>query len=199
VVSGKAPTWLIAAVVVVLIIVVAGASMTMQMAKAGVSKAPQQKPTGAKAPEKQPAKPTEKKAEETKKPAAPSAGIKYDEAKAQEGLNYFKTIGCVACHSVSSLGVSGGAVGPDLSRVLLGNPGAAGSVIGRFFAENGLEDPAKDPEKAAQLLTQFLTNPPNYATTMKTQTNAYKAQFGDKWQKEIVPAIVEMFKKAASS
>ncbi len=51
---------------------------------------------------------------------APSAGIKYDP---QKGRQYFSEIGCDACHSIKSLGISGGA---DLSKVLLGNPGAGG-------------------------------------------------------------------------
>jgi cytochrome c2 len=54
---------------------------------------------------------------------APSAGIKYDP---QKGRQYFSEIGCTACHSIKSLGISGGAVGPDLSKTLLGNPGTGG-------------------------------------------------------------------------
>jgi hypothetical protein len=52
---------------------------------------------------------------------APSAGIKYDP---QKGRRYFSEIGYTACHSIKSLGISGGAVGPD--KTLLGNPGAGG-------------------------------------------------------------------------
>lgn len=48
----------------------------------------------------------------------------------------FKAKGCVACHSVSKLGVVGGKMGPDLS-------GAAKSV----------------PAKYKQSLDQFLTKP----------------------------------------
>ncbi len=54
---------------------------------------------------------------------APTTGIKYDP---QKGRQYFSEIGCTACHAIKSLGISGGAVGPDLSKVLLGNPGAGG-------------------------------------------------------------------------
>jgi len=52
-----------------------------------------------------------------------TTGIKYDP---QKGRQYFSEIGCDACHAIKSLGISGGAVGPDLSKVLLGSPGAGG-------------------------------------------------------------------------
>ena len=129
---------------------------------------------------------------------APKIEIEYDEELAEQGVQLFQQIGCTACHAVRSLGITGGAVGPDLSAVLVGNPGAAGSVIGQFFSENGLADPAADPEKAAELLKQFLISPPDYSPAMKAQVTAYKSQYGDRWQNEIVPAIVEMFKKAAA-
>ncbi len=51
---------------------------------------------------------------------APTTEIKYDP---QKGRRYFSEIGCTACHAIKSLGISGGA---DLSKVLLGNPGAGG-------------------------------------------------------------------------
>ncbi len=57
---------------------------------------------------------------------APSAGIMYDLQLAEKGRQYFSEIGCTACHAIKSLGISGGAVGPDLSKTLLGNPGAGG-------------------------------------------------------------------------
>jgi cytochrome c2 len=129
--------------------------------------------------------------------AAPSAGIKYDHHLAEKGRRYFSEIGCTACHAIKSLGISGGAVGPDLSKTLLGNPGAGGSVIGRFFREKGLENPATDPEKAAELLKEFLTNPPEYSTTMKTQVQAYKATYSN-WATDQVPALVELLKEAAA-
>ena len=127
----------------------------------------------------------------------PSGAIKYDPQLAEKGRKYFQEIGCVACHSIRSVGISGGAVGPDLSKTLLGNPGAAGSVIGRYFAEQGLADPASDPEKAAQLLAKFLTDPPQYSTTMKTQVQAYKATYPE-WATDQVLALVELLKEAAS-
>ena len=128
---------------------------------------------------------------------APSAGIQYDSQLAEKGRHYFSEIGCTACHAIKSLGISGGAVGPDLSKVLLGNPGAGGSVIGRFFKEKGLENPAADPEKAAELLKEFLTDPPQYSTTMKRRVQAYKATYSN-WATEHVPALVELLKEAAA-
>jgi cytochrome c2 len=128
---------------------------------------------------------------------APSTGIKYDPQLAEKGKQYFSEIGCTACHSIKSLGISGGAVGPDLSKTLLGNPGAGGSVIGRFFKEKGLDNPAADPERAAELLKEYLIDPPPYAGTMRTQTLAYKAAYSD-WATEHVPALVELLKEAAA-
>jgi cytochrome c2 len=127
----------------------------------------------------------------------PTSGIKYDPQLAEKGKQYFSEIGCVGCHSIKSLGIYGGAVGPDLSKTLLGNPGAGGSVIGRFFKEKGLENPAADPQKAAELLKEYLTNPPQYSTTMKTQVQAYKATYSN-WATDQVPALVEMLKEAAA-
>ena len=129
--------------------------------------------------------------------AAPSAGIQYDSQLAEKGRHYFSEIGCTACHAIKSLGISGGAVGPDLSKVLLGNPGAGGSVIGRFFKEKGLDNPAADPEQAAKLLKEYFTNPPQYSTTMRTQVQAYKASYSN-WATDQVPALVELLKEAAA-
>jgi cytochrome c2 len=129
--------------------------------------------------------------------ATPTIEIKYDPQLAEKGRRYFSEIGCDACHSIKSLGISGGAVGPDLSKTLLGNPGAGGSVIGRFFKEKGLANPAEDPEKAAELLKEYLIDPPEYSTTMKRQTRSYKAMYSD-WATDQVPALVEMLKEAAA-
>ncbi len=127
-----------------------------------------------------------------------SAGaIQYDPQLAAKGQQYFSQIGCIACHSISSLGISGGNVGPDLSKALLGNPGVPGDVLSKYFAENGLTNPAADPQKAAQLLTQFLTNPPDYAATMKAQVQAFKATYPN-WTTDQVPALVELLKEAAA-
>ncbi len=147
-----------------------------------------------------PSAPTHK---ETPTPTTPSAGaapsveIKYDPQLAEKGRRYFLEIGCDACHAIKSLGISGGAVGPDLSKVLLGNPGAGGSVIGKFFKERGLANPAEDPEKAAELLKEYMIDPPEYSTTMKRQTRSYKAMYSD-WATDQVPALVELLKEAAA-
>jgi len=125
-------------------------------------------------------------------PSAPS--ISYDAELANKGLSYFKEIGCTACHSIKSLGVSGGAVGPDLSKALFSNT----QWLGRYYKENGLQDPAADPAKAAELLAQYLIQPPRYSTTMTGQVAAYKALYGDQWEKEHVPALVELMKMAAA-
>jgi cytochrome c2 len=129
--------------------------------------------------------------------AAPTIEIKYDPQLAEKGRRYFSEIGCDACHAIKSLGISGGAVGPDLSKTLLGNPGAGGSVIGKFFREKGLANPAADPEKAAELLKEYMIDPPPYSTTMRTQTRAYKAMYSD-WATDQVPALVELMKEAAA-
>jgi len=125
-------------------------------------------------------------------PSAPS--ISYDAELANKGLSYFKEVGCTACHSIKSLGVSGGAVGPDLSKALFSNT----QWLGRYYKESGLQDPAADPARAAELLAQYLTQPPRYSTTMTGQVAAYKSLYGDQWDKEYVPALVELMKMAAS-
>ncbi len=129
--------------------------------------------------------------------ATPTIEIRYDPQLAEKGRRYFLEIGCDACHSIRSLGISGGAVGPDLSRALLGNPGAGGSVIGRFFREKGLENPAADPEQAAELLKEYMIDPPTYSTTMVRQVRSYKAMYSD-WATDQVPALVELLKEAAA-
>ena len=156
-------------------------------------------PTPAEATPTMPETPAQTPAE-ARPQEAPPAGVPeivYDENLAGVGLEVFRSVGCVACHAVRSIGVSGPPVGPDLSKTLLGNPGVSGSVIARYFAENGLEDPAADPEKAAQLIAQFLQDPPNYAPTMKAQINTYKQTYPD-WPDK-VKAITEMLKWAAAS
>ncbi len=148
-----------------------------------------------------PATPTQTQtSQQTGTSTPPSGGggsIQYDPQLAAKGKQYFNEIGCTSCHSIKSLGISGGNVGPDLSKTLLGNPGQAGSVIGRYFKENGLDNPAADPQKAAQLLAQFLINSPDYSGTMKTMVNTYKNAYPD-WATERVPALVELLKEAAA-
>ncbi len=129
--------------------------------------------------------------------SAPTTRIKFDPQLAEKGRRYYIEIGCTACHSIKSLGISGGAVGPDLSKTLLGNPGVGGSKIGRYYKEKGLDNPAADPERAAELLKEYMINPPPYSTTMRTQTLAYKAMYSE-WDTEQVPALVELLKEAAA-
>ncbi|AEA12551.1 cytochrome c [Thermoproteus uzoniensis 768-20] len=121
--------------------------------------------------------------------------VPYNATLASIGIKYFKTIGCVFCHSIQSLGIQGGNVGPDLSKALLGNPGVPGDVLTQYFQQNGLTNPAADPQKAAQLIEQFLQNPPSYAGIMQAQVSAFKQQYAN-WT-DIVKAIVEMLKEAA--
>jgi len=126
-------------------------------------------------------------------PSAPS--ISYNAELANKGLSLFKgELGCTACHTIDSLRVSGGKVGPDLSNALLGGR----NVLPRFYRENGLENPAADPAKAAELLAQYLTQPPQYSTTMVGQIASFKRLYGEQWEKEYVPALVEMLKMAAA-
>ncbi|AFA39802.1 Cytochrome c [Pyrobaculum oguniense TE7] len=127
-------------------------------------------------------------------PSGQVGAVQYDAQLAQKGVEYFRNVGCTACHSVRSLGISGGAVGPDLSKALFSNT----QWLGRYYKENGLDNPASDPVKAAQLLAQYMINPPDYSTTMRSQTAAYKSLYGDQWEKDYVPALVEMMKMAAS-
>jgi len=123
----------------------------------------------------------------------PSAPL-YNAELANKGLSFFKEVGCVACHSIKSLGVSGGNVGPDLSKALFSDT----QWLGKFYRDNGLQNPASDPAKAAELLAKFLPQPPRDATTMTAQIAAYKSLYGDQWEKEYVPALVELMKMAAS-
>lgn len=130
-------------------------------------------------------------------PPQEGGAIQYDPNLAQKGIQYFKEVGCTACHSIKSLGISGSAVGPDLSKTLI-SPATNVQGLARFYKENGLDNPAADPQKAAQLLAQYLTNTPSYSTTMVSLTNTYKSLYGDQWEKDYVPALVEMLKMAAT-
>lgn len=130
-------------------------------------------------------------------PPQVGGAIQYDPNLAQKGIQYFRELGCTACHSIKSLGISGGAVGPDLSKTLI-SPATNVQGLARFYKENGLDNPAADPQKAAQLLAQYSTNTPSYSTTMVSLTNTYKSLYGDQWEKDYVPALVEMLKMAAT-
>lgn len=123
--------------------------------------------------------------------------ITYNATLAAEGKNYFINVfSCVSCHSIRSLGIQGGAVGPDLSNALLDGKSP---YLGRWYSEHGLADPASNPEEAAKLLAQFLVNPPSYAPTMRTNVNAWAAQYGQEWSSKYVPALVELLREAEAA
>jgi len=132
---------------------------------------------------------------QTSSPPAGGQSISYNAELANKGLSYFKgELGCTSCHSIKSLGVSGGKVGPDLSGALFSDT----QWLGKFYRDNGLQNPASDPAKAAELLAKYLTQPPRDSPTMAGQIATFKSLYGDQWEKEYVPALVEMLKMAAS-
>jgi len=140
------------------------------------------------------------------KPQAPKVSISFNEDLAKKGIKYFQELGCVACHTVKTAGIAvGGNVGPDLSLALLGSPGvepgsAGGPIMMKWFAQNGLSDPAKNLDQAVKLLEKFLCEvpPSDLAPTMNTQIKAFRSTHGDKWCSDYVPALVEMLKMAAA-
>jgi len=81
-----------------------------------------------------------------------------------------------------------------LSKALFSNT----QWLGKFYRDNGLQNPAADPARAAELLAQFLTQPPRDSPTMVGQVAAYKSLYGDQWEKEYVPALVELMKMAVA-
>ena len=190
-----AKTALVLAVVVVLIAVVAAILLAPRPTAQQTQPPATTQPTSTS--QQTPTSPSPTPPPTTTSSPAQNPSIQYDAQLAQKGIDYFKSVGCTACHSVKSLGISGGAVGPDLSKALT-SPSTAVQGLARFYKENGLENPAADPQKAAQLLAQFLTNPPSYSTTMSSQVNAYKSLYGDQWEKDYVPALLEMMKMAAA-
>ena len=107
------------------------------------------------------------------------------------------------CHSISSLNMPGGTLGPDLSGVLLGrvppNTTPALHPIKQWFEEKGLARPEGDPAKAEELLVAFLASPPDYAPTKKVQVAAFKSMAGGEqpWLSD-VKALVELLKEAAA-
>ncbi len=135
----------------------------------------------------------------------PRVSISYNSELAERGAQLFKDLACTACHTVRSAGITvGGNIGPDLSRVLLGNVGvekgsAGGPIMMEYFRKHGLNDPASDPEKAAQLIAEFLSKgDEDLAPTMSAQIEQFRKQYGDRWTSEIIPALVELFKMAAA-
>ncbi|MFN3803819.1 MAG: cytochrome C [Pyrobaculum sp.] len=136
-------------------------------------------------------------------PATPALQIKYNEELAKKGIQLFKDLACVACHTVKAVGIEvGGNLGPDLSKALLGSVGvekgtAGGPMMMKYFEKHGLKDPAADPERAAQLIAKLLIEgDKELAPTMFAQTEAFKKRSG--YATEEVPALVEMFKMAAT-
>ena len=137
-------------------------------------------------------------------PAAPKITIEFNRELAEQGAKFFKELGCVACHTVKTAGITvGGSVGPDLSLVLLGSPGvepgsAGGPVMGKYFEMRGLDKPEADLDRAAKLLEEFLCEEPpsDIAPTMNTQIKAFRQSYGDEWCSKYVPAMVELFKMA---
>ncbi|MBI2303863.1 MAG: c-type cytochrome [Chloroflexi bacterium] len=134
----------------------------------------------------------------------PGVKVAFDAALAGQGKQLFANrYACSVCHQVSSAGVSGASVGPDLSRVLLAQvpQGTRPELnpLEKWMKEKGLARPEDDPEKAAGLVTQYLANPPDYSSTMKGQVLRFKDTAGgdDAWLKD-VKAIVELLKQAAT-
>ncbi|MCL5957900.1 MAG: hypothetical protein M1358_01055 [Chloroflexi bacterium] len=142
-------------------------------------------------------------------PAAPVAAksgvsISFDDKLAQQGASVFTSkYACNGCHAVSALNVAGSTAGPDLSRVILGEvpTGTApqANPISRWYADNGLNTPATNLEKASELLFEYLEMPPSYSALMQSQVQRAKGVAGsdDKWEED-AKAIVEFLKKAAA-
>jgi len=142
---------------------------------------------------------------QTVAPTAPKLKIEYNEELAKKGIEYFKELGCVACHTARAVGVEvGGNLGPDLSIVLLGNVGvergtAGGPIMMKYFEKHGLKDPVADPQKAAELVAKFLAEgDKELAPTMSTQIDSFRKLYGDDWVNKYIPALIEMFKMAAT-
>ncbi len=138
-------------------------------------------------------------------PPQPQLKIEYNEQLAKRGVELFKELACNACHTVKGAGIEvGGNLGPDLSKALLGSVGvekgtAGGPMMLKYFEKHGLRDPATDIKKAAELLAKFLTEgDKELAPTMAVQIETFVKQYGDKWAREYVPALVEMMKMATA-
>ena len=137
-------------------------------------------------------------------PTATAVAISFDPALTRQARQLFtEKYVCNVCHSIASLNMMGGVVGPDLSGALLGrvpldtppelNP------VKRWLEEKGLARPELDPAKAGELLSAFLASPPAYAPTKMVQVAAFKGLAGgDKPWMEDVKALVELLKEAAA-
>jgi len=137
-------------------------------------------------------------------PTATAVAISFDPALTRQARQLFtgKYV-CNVCHSIASLNMMGGTVGPDLSaallgRVPLGTPPEL-NPLKQWLEEKGLASPELDPVKAAELVTAFLASPPDYAPTKMVQVAAFKGLAGgDKPWMEDVKALVELLKEAAA-
>jgi len=131
--------------------------------------------------------------------------ITFDQALSQRGRQLFTDkYNCKLCHSISSLGVAADStLGADVSGVLVGRvpTGTAPALhpLLRWFEEKGLARPEGDPVKAGELLVAFISSPPDYAPTQKSQTGLFRFKAGgeETWLSD-VKAIAEFLKEAAS-
>jgi len=138
-------------------------------------------------------------------PATTVAGptIQIDQGLAKTGTELFSSkYGCVGCHAVTSLGISGSTAGPDLSRALFaavpaGTPPTS-NPLEKWFSDKGLTNPRSDPDKAATLLVEYIQGPPSSSPVMGPTVQRLKSVAGgdDKWAAD-VKAIAEFLKKAA--
>ena len=81
-------------------------------------------------------------ASEESKDSKPADDIKQEEKDEQPAAetvsadeNILKSKGCLSCHSVSSLNLTGGATGPDLSKAFENVEGKHGKPIDQFLKE----------------------------------------------------------------
>lgn len=127
------------------------------------------------------------------------ASISFNEDLAAHGASLFSSRGCVACHAISSLQVTGSAAGPDLSRALFGEvpqgerPEA--HPVAKWYAEKGLTDPESNPDRAAELIEEYLEDPPTYSPVMQAHVQRMKSGGEEQWEKD-VEALLELLKKA---
>lgn len=75
----------------------------------------------------QPAEDTPKAEEQKSAPAEETASVETD--------NILNSKGCLGCHAVDSLGLKGGATGPDLSKAFENVEGKHGKPIDEFLKE----------------------------------------------------------------
>ncbi|WP_079506158.1 cytochrome C [Mesobacillus jeotgali] len=78
--------------------------------------------------EKSPSKPASDRQQEKKEEQPAAETVSADE-------NILKSKGCLGCHSVSSLNLTGGATGPDLSKAFENVEGKHGKPIDQFLKE----------------------------------------------------------------